>query len=86
MDGLAQVKGQVLTAAGALAPDIGYPRRPGHDRDANARPEPMHAREDRVFADEGDFAAGVFGRQSELVHHGAELRVDVEACRNLGRV
>jgi len=55
-------------------------------RDADARPEAMHAREDRVFADEGDFAAGVFGRQSELVHHGAELRVDVEACRNLGRV
>ena len=61
MDGLAQVKGQVLTATGALAPDIGYPRSTGHDRDADARPEAMHAREDRVFAYEGDFAAGVFG-------------------------
>ena len=85
MDGLAQVKGQVLTAAGALAPDIGYPRRPGHERDADARPEPMHTRDDRVFADERDFAAGVFGRKSELVHHGAKLRVDVEASRNLER-
>jgi hypothetical protein len=83
VDCLAQVKGQVLTAAGALAPDIGNPGRSSHDRDTDARPEAMHAREDRVFADEGDFAAGVFGRQSELVHHGAELRVDVEAGRNL---
>ena len=67
VDRLAQVKGQVLTAAGALAPDVGNPCRRGHDRDTDGCPEPMHAREDRVFANEGDFAAGVFGRQSELV-------------------
>jgi hypothetical protein len=83
VDGLAQVQGQVLAAAAALAPDVGDPGRPGHDRDGDARPEPMLGREERVFTDEGDAAAGVLGGQSEVVHHRAELRVDVKASRTL---
>jgi len=62
VDCLAQVKGQVLAAASALAPDVGNPGRRGHDRDTDGCPEPVHAREDRVFADEGDSAAAVSGR------------------------
>ena len=82
VDGLAQVQAQVLAAAAALTPDIGDARRPGHDRDTDARPKPMHARENRIFANESYCAAGVFGRQSEIAHDRAEMRVDVEACRH----
>jgi len=82
-DGLAQVEGKVLTASAALAPDIGNPRRARHDRDTDAGSEPVHARENRVFANECDGASGVFGTESELGHHGAEARVDVEACSRL---
>src|ERR1700758_3729657 len=80
---LRRVQGQVLAAAAALAPDVGDPGRPGHDRDTDARPEPMHGREDRVFADKGDAAAGVLRGQSEAVHHRAKLRVDVEVSTTL---
>jgi hypothetical protein len=44
---------------------------------------PMQARENRIFADEGDGASGVFGGEPDFVHDGAELRVDVEARSRL---
>jgi hypothetical protein len=65
-----------------LTPDIGDAGGPGHDRDADARPKPMHAREDRILANESYCAAGVFGRQSETTHDSPEMRVDVETCRH----
>ena len=80
VDGLAQVKSQVLAATAALAPDIGNPRRPRHDRDTDAGSEPVHAWENRVFANEGDGPSGVFRGEPKFVHDGAKVRVDVEAC------
>src|SRR6202007_2618575 len=83
VDSLAHVEAQVLPAAAALAPDIGYPGGPGHDRDTDAGSEPVHGRKNRILANEGYCASGVFGGESKLVHDGAELRVDGEACRDL---
>jgi hypothetical protein len=62
VDGLAKVEAQVLANAAALTPDVRDPRRPGHDRDADARPEPMYGRENRILANESYCAASVFGR------------------------
>ncbi len=52
VDGLAQVQAQVLANAAAVAPDVGDARGPGHDRDADARPKPIHTRENRIFSNE----------------------------------
>jgi hypothetical protein len=52
--GLAQVEMEILRRAAPMAVESHCRHRPGHERDADAGPEPVGGRHDRILSGEGD--------------------------------
>jgi hypothetical protein len=80
MDGLAHVEAEILSPAVAHPPDRGGADRTAHERQADARPQAVAAREDGILACEADRAAGVGGIDPQRGEQRVEVSSRVESC------